>query len=149
MKQKYLDSKGYGIWEVTTEGDCEGRSVKRLGRFEGYMDDIALALAPQTYYTLKFKLISPEDIKLPPKVRSSVMISLEYDAGIGGMTGDEQLAFVSKILAERPVTVRRGTYGIEINDGTSPEEIARKTKEAKKAEVLSKLSAEERELLGL
>lgn len=31
----------YGIWIVTTEGDCEGRSTRHLGVFQEYIDDIA------------------------------------------------------------------------------------------------------------
>ena len=33
MTEKLAESykKAYGFWEVTTEGDCEGRSVSRLG----------------------------------------------------------------------------------------------------------------------
>ena len=29
----------YGIWEVTTEGDCEGRTTRRLGVYSGYIDE--------------------------------------------------------------------------------------------------------------
>ena len=37
MTKKLAESykKAYGFWEVTTEGDCEGRSVSRLGIYEG------------------------------------------------------------------------------------------------------------------
>lgn len=33
--------KAYGFWHVTTEGDCEGRSITDLGVFEGNIDTIA------------------------------------------------------------------------------------------------------------
>ena len=29
----------FGIWHVTTEGDCEGRSTRDLGIHEGYIDE--------------------------------------------------------------------------------------------------------------
>ena len=32
----------FGTWEVTTEGDVEGRTTKNLGNFTGYIDEIAL-----------------------------------------------------------------------------------------------------------
>ena len=54
-KSRHPYTNPYGLWEVTTEGDCEGRSRKGLGVFEGYLDDIAFYLANKAYYTLEFK----------------------------------------------------------------------------------------------
>ena len=45
----------YGIWIVTTEGDCEGRSTRHLGVFQGYIDDIAFA------FCLLYTSPSPRD----------------------------------------------------------------------------------------
>lgn len=42
MRQEYSN---YGTFKVTTEGDCEGKSVRHLGTFTGYIDEIAFALA--------------------------------------------------------------------------------------------------------
>lgn len=42
----------FGIWHVTTEGDCEGRSPRDLGFHEGYIDEIALALADKCFYEI-------------------------------------------------------------------------------------------------
>ena len=42
--------KVYGLWNVTTEGDCEGRSVRNLGTYEGNIDEIAFALADKCFY---------------------------------------------------------------------------------------------------
>lgn len=54
MRQEYSN---YGTFEVTTEGDCEGRSVRHLGTFTGYIDEIAFALADKCYYSLRFSLL--------------------------------------------------------------------------------------------
>jgi hypothetical protein len=43
------------IWKVTTEGDCEGRSVQQLGLFTGEIDDIAFYLKDKSYYKLTFR----------------------------------------------------------------------------------------------
>jgi hypothetical protein len=52
------------IYQVTTEGDCEGRSVSNLGIWEGDIVDIALGLANRCAYSLTFKEIQ---IKKPLK----------------------------------------------------------------------------------
>lgn len=66
MTKKLAESykKAYGFWEVTTEGDCEGKSVSRLGIYEGYIDEIALALADRCYYSLCFRPIDPRALDL-------------------------------------------------------------------------------------
>lgn len=46
----------FGIWHVTTEGDCEGRSTRDLGIHEGYIDEIALALADKCCSIMRFHL---------------------------------------------------------------------------------------------
>lgn len=42
----------YGIWKVSTEGDCEGRSTKDLGIHQGNIFDIVKNLRSQAFYTL-------------------------------------------------------------------------------------------------
>jgi len=64
----------YGVWEVTTEGDCEGRSITHLGTFTGYFDVIALNLAKSCYYTLDFKRIDIGNNLVPTKNEVSVRI---------------------------------------------------------------------------
>lgn len=45
----------YGVWEVTTEGDCEGRTTRELGIYQGNISDIAVYLKDKVGYTLRFK----------------------------------------------------------------------------------------------
>ena len=49
----------YGLWQVTTEGDCEGRSIKDLGINEGFLDEIAFSLAGEACYGLRFSAVYP------------------------------------------------------------------------------------------
>lgn len=43
------------IWEVTTEGDCEGKSIKSFGYFQGTVLDIATKLRGNEAYQLSFR----------------------------------------------------------------------------------------------
>lgn len=43
-----------GIWKVTTEADCEGRTTRELGFWEGHIADIAFYLADYCSYSLYF-----------------------------------------------------------------------------------------------
>lgn len=68
--------KAYGFWHVTTEGDCEGRSITDLGVFEGNIDTIALALADRCYYyTLYFTAVDPTAYDKAPK-KDEINISI-------------------------------------------------------------------------
>ena len=62
IKEPYNNT--YGLWQVTTEGDCEGRSVCNLGVYEGNIDEIAFALADKCCYCLNFRAVSPKNYTL-------------------------------------------------------------------------------------
>lgn len=141
----------YGIWTVTTEGDCEGKSVNNLGTFEGYIDEIAFALAGQAYYALQFRparqLADPDFAKPGIKVN----ISLDIDSGTWDLHGKDRADFFRKLLAGRNVTVQEGQYfaSVTIIDGSSPEEVLRKERDLKRKQALAKLTQEEQDLLGI
>lgn len=140
--------KPYGMWTVTTEGDCEGRTVRQLGTFEGFIDEIAFALAGKCYYSLRFSSAK----ELPNAAQgTAVNISLDIDSGTWDMNSKERAEFFRRMLAGRNVSVKEGQYyaSIILVDGSSPEEILRKENELKKKQALAKLSEEERKLLGL
>lgn len=66
----------YGVWSVTTEGDEEGRTTKDLGIHEGYIDEIAFALADKAMYRLYFKKGHyPSALDMTPK-RKEVAVNL-------------------------------------------------------------------------
>ena len=102
----------YGMWKVTTEGDCEGRSTKDLGIHEGFIDEIAFALANQAGYSLRF---SPakinKEIAKSPKAKS-VSVSLDIDSKTWDMTPEKRVEFVKKLFKDRLVNVdiEVGTY---------------------------------------
>lgn len=94
---KYKLYEAYGVWEVTTEGDCEGRSTKRLGIHEGYIDEIAFALADKVYYSLTFKRVNPKKLDMTPK-RDKVSVTLDIDSGTWEMTSKERVKHFQHML---------------------------------------------------
>lgn len=134
-------NKAYGFWRVTTEGDCEGRSVRHLGTYEGYIDEIAFALADKCCYCLNFEAINPLD--MTPKSKT-VDIQLNVGSGTWDMDTDTRVAEVGSLMENRPVSVIKSNYYGCVRLITN-----KKTTEDKRAEALAKLSVEERRLLGL
>lgn len=113
--QKTVAIDPVGLWEVTTEGDCEGRTVNRLGTFEGHIVDIAFFLAKKSYYGLRFSPVDPKDREVIPDPEvKSVAISLSIDSGSWDLEGDHRAAAISEMLSKRPsdvrFTVRKGQY---------------------------------------
>lgn len=95
----------YGTWRVTTEGDCEGRTVKQLGTYVGYVDEIALHLADQACYELRFTKIKKQPIQLKPTA-NEVMVSFNIDSNTWDMAPNgERIEEVSKIFKDRPVVI--------------------------------------------
>ncbi len=145
MTKKLAESykKAYGFWEVTTEGDCEGRSVSRLGIYEGYIDEIALALADKCYYSLCFVAINIHSLDMTP-TRKTVDVTFGVNSGTWAMTPKECVPAIKEVMKERPIQVEQScrTGAVVFTTET-------KTKEEKRREVLAKLSPEERQILGL
>ena len=123
----------YGIWNVTTEGDCEGRTMKNLGVWEGYVDEIAFELADKCFYKLYFK---PAQINKPNQIkRKDVCISIDglcsWDT-----KREEEIRIAKNFFEDRNVFVDYGNFGLKIST------------EEKKEEILNKLTKQEREILG-
>ena len=140
MRQEYTN---YGTFKVTTEGDCEGKSIRHLGTFTGYIDEIAFALADKCYYSLNFSLVSPEELDMTPK-RDTVNVTLNIDSGTWDMKPEERVKYFKELLKDRDVEVLPGTSYASCVLTTHKETI-----EEKKKKILNKLSLEERKLLGL
>src|SRR6218665_1915533 len=73
-----------GWWNVTTEGDCEGRSVTQLGDFYGHVAEIAFHLADKNYYSLQFRAIlnRPAGKRITLQAtKDKVWISLGIESG--------------------------------------------------------------------
>ena len=56
-----------GWWKVTTEGDCEGRSVTHLGTHYGHICEIDLGLAGAAYYGLHFEEVAAPTSEQAPR----------------------------------------------------------------------------------
>lgn len=132
----------YGQWNVSTEGNEEGSSIRHLGAYEGYFDEIAFALADKCYYALYFSPILPLKIVPSDVTASSVVVSLEGASG--------NIAVFKSLLKNRKVTVKAGGgyEAVTLINGDSPEEIARRKNEAIRNKALAKLTSEERKALG-
>jgi hypothetical protein len=72
-----MKDKTFGIWEIETEGDCEGRSIETLEIEEGYIDEIAFKLANRAMYELHFKKINIHSLKDKHNTKNSIPISIE------------------------------------------------------------------------
>ena len=130
----------YGLWQVSTEGDCEGRTVKNLGIWEGFIDDIALHLADKVMYNL---WITPAEVNKVTEKPMARRVDV-YMNDIAHIDTTERLEITTKAFAHRNVRISKSDYygAFVINNNTSEEEILRSS-------ALSKLTAAERKVLGL
>lgn len=133
----------YGSWEVTTEGDCEGRSTRNLGVYIGYIDDIAFALADQCCYSLRFTRVST-DVPTPKIASGEVSVSLDIKSKTWDMSNADRVRHFRQLLCGRnDVTVSEGQYYASVI-------LHRKNLEdVKRGIALAKLTDEEKRLLGL
>lgn len=130
----------YGLWQVSTEGDCEGRSTKSLGVWEGFIDDIALHLADKVMYNLWITPLNINKVTEKPMARRVDV----YMNDIAHIDAKERLDIATKAFANRNVRISRSDYygAFVINNNTSEEEILR-------ASALAKLTTAERRVLGI
>jgi hypothetical protein len=135
----------HGVWHVTTEGDCEGRSTKDLEVHEGYIDDIAFALAGAAYYKLKFKPVDVKALSRKPCLGTEVHVSLSIESKTWGTKDFERL------LSGRGVAVEHSDYydSVKLIRGADPMRQEQARRDALRNAALSKLSADEAEALGL
>ena len=132
----------YGLWRVTTEGDCEGRSTKNLGIYQGYIDDIAFALADKCSYVLQFEKICT-DIPKPTKAIPKVAVSLDIKSGTWDLNSEERVNFFRNMLPGRNIRVFDSNFATSITlENTNIEQTKREI-------ALAKLTSEEKSLLGL
>lgn len=135
----------FGKWSITTEGDVEGRTIRDLGVYEGFIDEIALRLGDEAYYSLRF---SPFKEKPQPPLSekcTSVSVTLDIDTGTWDMKGPQRVAYFRDLLAGRPVIVKEGAYYASVVLSVPSEEAVKIRRER----ALAKLTAEEKELLGV
>ena len=140
MNENYKNS--FGTWEVTTEGDVEGRSTKHLGTHIGHVDEIALHLADKCYYSLRFKSV-PNISSYYPKASK---VSVSFDANSqtwDKINHDGNIKEIKEIFKDRPVEIKTSSfYASFLIKSDNHDEVL-------KEKALSKLSPEERRVLGI
>ena len=132
----------FGLWKVTTEGDCEGKTIRNLGIWRGDIDDIALFLANKVEYSLTF---SPAYIYIPKApTDTSVNVTLDINSNTWELNADERAKIVSPIFKGKPVIISPSNYY-----GAFKITSTKETLEEKRKRILQKLTDEEKEILGL
>lgn len=135
----------YGVWTVRTEGDCEGKTMKILGTFSGYIDDIALYLASSCFYSLQFSPLNVQKIdnSFTPTIKQ-VEVTLDINSGTWNMNSNLLALTMEKVFRDRPIYIKEG-HGCH----SFIIETIKETVEEKKQKALAKLTPEERKLLNL
>lgn len=151
MKKKEVDRNyeynvpsRYGYWQVSTEGDEEGKSIRNLGVFLGNIDEIAFALADKVMWSLDFKQINPDDIPAPKNYKTRIDIYLDLkDVSCGD--SNARFNIMREMLKDTNISVMNGPgYGkVSLIRPEDPDRI----REAKIETALNKLTDEEKELL--
>lgn len=137
----------YGVWAVSTEGDEEGRTSKDLGIHEGYIDEIAFALADKAMYELYFKKGHyPPTLDMTPK-KKEVAVNLtgafpEFDLS----DSDLRVKIAQEYFDHdgRDVEVEKSNYyrGLILKTNTP-------TIDEQRADLIASLTPHQRMLLGL
>lgn len=102
----------FGVWKVTTEGDCEGRTIKNLGTYTGYIDEIAklLVMSGNTPgYSLDFKSVGVLKPKNNKEVKS-VHVTFSRNYSMYDMESESLKAWGENLFRDRPVKVSIGKY---------------------------------------
>lgn len=135
-------TKSNSLWEVTTGSDCEGKSIKNLGIYQGDLSDIAFYLADKCCYRLCFKQI--EFKKAGKATGKKVNISLNIDSNTWSMNPKDRVKAVKNMLNNDNVIVKESNYYacVTLCKDTTKED-------ALKSNALAKLTEEEIKALGL
>lgn len=124
------------MWTVSTEGDCEGKSIRQIGTFQGALTDLVKTLAGHACYKLYFKEVVNE--KLPePRVLSE----REVQFSVQGMSQKE----VVNLAREEGLNMTFGTMYEAIAYAWTPTEQL----EMERKSALAKLTDKEKKLLNL
>lgn len=93
-----------GLWKVTTEGDCEGKSTKDLGTYEGHIVDIARKLYECGRFPMYSYTFSPvkkiEYVANPQSQFENVSIQLDINSGTWDMNQEQRVASIQKWLGQ-------------------------------------------------
>ena len=88
-----------GYWKVTTEGDCEGKTTKYLGKFYGSISDIAKKLAHKSYYSLQFDPAKElEEIVPSDKDIKEVHVSFGNDSKTWNLNSEDRAKIIENMF---------------------------------------------------
>ena len=138
----------YGLWKVTTEGDCEGKTTINLGIYEGNISDIAFYLKDKCEYALQFTPVKVSKIDSYDVTHyGCVHVSLDINSGTWNMSSEDRVNYFKVLLNtenRENATVQPGQYfaSVKLIGYDRHEEYIRKT-------ALEKLTNEEKEVLRL
>lgn len=136
----------YGVWAVSTEGDEEGKTFKDLGIYEGYIDEIAFALADKAMYELYFKKGNSPSLNMTPKKKEVAvnLVGAFPELNLSDSTLRMEIAQELFTREGRDVEVKRsGSYrGIILKTHTP-------TLAEERADLIASLTPYQRMLLGL
>ena len=105
-----------GVWKVTTEGDCEGRSTLALGTFAGHIVDIAYMLQGQQCYKLCFTRVGDLGARWENAWRrAEIDIELAIESNTWDMKPGARSEVVGRMLAKEQPRIVRG-YGVAISN---------------------------------
>ena len=152
---KIDELKRYGTWSVTTEGDVEGRTIRHLGVFTGNFDEIALYLAKDSYYGLKFASVPPSPQTFEPtrtKVKIELVgLELPYGGSAGALAQQKQdlLSKINELLATSHIKADVGFYSQVELEITNEEDRKATQLEIEWRAAIAKLSERDLVVLGL
>ncbi len=124
-----INSPAYGIWSVTTEGDCEGRTTTNLGIHQGFVDEIAFKLADKCYYYLRFEPVHLDNLTGKNITATKVKIRFSNDSDL------------INTLHGRPVLIKGDTIESTAKD-SKLQVIMNKLSEEEKTYLMDKLTNE-------
>lgn len=116
LAPKNLYNSPIGWWNVTTEGDEEGRSTRQLGLHYGHVAEIAFWLAIHNFYKLTFEAkglipLNTAIMRYEATARS-VYIALDYTSKIDDLSKDEQVKWFTNWFGDTDpkITITTGCY---------------------------------------
>lgn len=71
-----------GTWKVTTEGDCEGRSINHIGTYKGNILDIVKDLSARAYYKLTVSRVVDSELSTQRSAYKEVSFNINWEKGI-------------------------------------------------------------------
>lgn len=144
---------GYGIWEVSTEQDVDGRK-RNLGIFEGYLVNIAFYLADMSFYKLTFKKLNIPTIGTSESLmsdRNEVHISLDIDSKTWDLNDTTLISQFDNYLIENE-DKGEVEYSVDRSNFFASVKVTRTIKNPQnklREQALAKLTDEEKKALGI